>query len=73
LSDIDAFLGRIFPVTRIRFCRCVDHKTLRATPGMATKATKHRWEIGDIVNALESWEAARWGLSENSTKFTGSL
>jgi hypothetical protein len=30
------------------------HKTLRTTPAMATNATKRRWEIGDIVEVLET-------------------
>src|SRR6266487_1247516 len=35
------------------------HKTLRTTPAMAAKVTKRLWEIGDIVDVLEAWEAAR--------------
>jgi hypothetical protein len=31
------------------------HKT---TPAMAAKVTSRLWEIGDIVNMLEAWEAA---------------
>jgi IS1 family transposase len=34
------------------------HKTLRTTPAMAANVTKRLWEIGDIVDVLESWEAA---------------
>jgi hypothetical protein len=34
------------------------HKTLRTTPAMAAKVTSRLWEIGDIVNMLEAWEAA---------------
>jgi IS1 family transposase len=34
------------------------HKTLRMTPAMAAKVTKRLWEIGDIVDVLEAWEAA---------------
>jgi len=34
------------------------HKTLRTTPAMAAKVTKRLWEIGDIVDVLESWEAS---------------
>jgi len=34
------------------------HKTLRTTPAMAANITKRLWEIGDIVNVLETWEAA---------------
>ena len=33
------------------------HKTLRTTPAMAAKVTKRLWEIGDVVDVLESWEA----------------
>jgi hypothetical protein len=35
------------------------HKTLRTTPAMAAKVTERLWEIGDIVNVLEAWEAAK--------------
>jgi hypothetical protein len=38
------------------FCRI--HKTLRATPAMAAGVTSRLWEIGDIVDVLEAWEAA---------------
>jgi hypothetical protein len=34
-------------------------KTLRTTPAMAAKVTERLWEIGDIVNVLEAWEAAK--------------
>jgi IS1 family transposase len=37
------------------------HKTLRVTPAMAAGVTNRLWEIGDIVNVLESWEAALHG------------
>jgi hypothetical protein len=33
------------------------HKTLRTTPAMAANVTKRLWEIGDIVDVLEGWEA----------------
>jgi hypothetical protein len=33
------------------------HKTLRTTPAMAANITKRLWEIGDIVDVLEAWEA----------------
>ena len=33
------------------------HKTLRTTPAMAAGVTKRLWEIGDIVDMLEAWEA----------------
>jgi len=33
------------------------HKTLQTTPAMATGVTSRLWEIGDIVNVLEAWEA----------------
>jgi hypothetical protein len=35
------------------------HKTLRTTPAMAAGVTKRLWEIGDIVDVLEAWEASR--------------
>lgn len=34
------------------------HKTLRTTPAMAAKVTERLWEIGNIVNMLEAWEAS---------------
>jgi hypothetical protein len=34
------------------------HKTLRTTPAMAANVTKRLWEIGDIVDVLETWEAS---------------
>jgi 3-methyladenine DNA glycosylase/8-oxoguanine DNA glycosylase len=33
------------------------HKTLRVTPAMAAGMTKRLWEIDDIVDVLEAWEA----------------
>ncbi len=35
------------------------HKTLRTTPAMAAGVSKRLWEISDIVNVLEAWEAAK--------------
>jgi hypothetical protein len=35
------------------------HKTLRTAPAMAARVTDRLWEIGDIVNVLEAWEAAQ--------------
>jgi hypothetical protein len=35
------------------------HKTLRTTPAMAAGVTSRLWEIGDIVDVLEAWEAAK--------------
>jgi hypothetical protein len=34
------------------------HKTLRTTTAMAANLAKRLWEIGDIVDVLEAWEAA---------------
>jgi hypothetical protein len=34
------------------------HKTLRMTPAMAAKFTDRFWEIGDVVDVLEAWEAS---------------
>jgi IS1 family transposase len=34
------------------------HKTLRLSPAMAAGVTGKLWEIGDIVDVLERWEAA---------------
>jgi IS1 family transposase len=32
------------------------HKTLRMTPAMAAGVTKRLWEMGDVVDVLETWE-----------------
>jgi transcriptional regulator with XRE-family HTH domain len=39
------------------------HKTLRVTPAMAANVTKRLWEMSDIVDVLEAYEAkaANWG------------
>lgn len=34
------------------------HKTLRTTPAMAAGVTGRLWEIGDMVDVLEAWEAS---------------
>ena len=34
------------------------HKTLRTTPAMAAKVTERLWEMSDIVDVLEAWEAS---------------
>jgi len=33
------------------------HQTLRTTPAMAANVTSRLWEIGDVVDAVEAWEA----------------
>lgn len=33
------------------------HKTLRTTPAMAAGMTKRLWEMSDVVDMLEAWEA----------------
>jgi hypothetical protein len=33
------------------------HQTLRMTPAMAAGVTKHLWEMSDMVQVLEGWEA----------------
>jgi hypothetical protein len=33
------------------------HKTLRNSPAMSAGVTKRLWEIGDIVDVLETWES----------------
>jgi IS1 family transposase len=35
------------------------HKTLRTTPAMAAGITRRLWEIGDVVDVLETWEGRR--------------
>jgi hypothetical protein len=37
------------------------HKTLRTTPAMAAGVTSRLWEIGDIIDVLETWETAHHG------------
>jgi IS1 family transposase len=34
------------------------HKTLKVTPAMASGVTDRLWEVADMVNVLEAWEAA---------------
>ena len=34
------------------------HQTIRTTPAMAAGVTKRLWEMTDIVDMLEAWEAA---------------
>jgi hypothetical protein len=33
------------------------HRTLPTTPAMAAEVTERLWEMGDIVDVLEGWEA----------------
>ena len=33
------------------------HKTLRTTLAMVAKVTERFWEMSDIVDVLEAWEA----------------
>ena len=33
------------------------HKTLRTTPAMAAEVTERLWEMNDVVDVLEAWEA----------------
>jgi IS1 family transposase len=35
------------------------HQTLRCTPAMAASVTKQLWELADMVQVLEAWEAAK--------------
>jgi hypothetical protein len=39
--------------------------TIRTTPAMAAGVTKRLWEMTDIVDMLEAWEAAEWVLCED--------
>jgi hypothetical protein len=39
------------------------HKTLRTTSAIAAKVTERLWEIADIVDILEAWDAS------NETRF----
>src|ERR1700680_1279355 len=34
------------------------HQTLKITPAMAAGVTSKLWEMADMVNVLETWEAA---------------
>lgn len=44
------------------------HKTLRATPAMAAKVSERLWEMDDIVEALEVWEASERAKGEGRYK-----
>jgi hypothetical protein len=33
------------------------HQTLKVTPAIAADVTSRLWEMGDIVDVLEAWEA----------------
>jgi hypothetical protein len=35
------------------------HKTLKVTPAMAAGVTDRLWEVADMTNVLEAWEADR--------------
>jgi len=35
------------------------HQTLKTTPAMAAGVTKRLWEMKDVVDMLEAWEAAQ--------------
>jgi len=35
------------------------HKTLRTTPAMAAGVSKRLWEMNDVVDVMEAWEAAQ--------------
>ena len=35
------------------------HKTLKTTPAMAAGVTDRLWEVADMVEVLEAWEAAQ--------------
>jgi hypothetical protein len=37
------------------------HQTLKITPAMAAGVTNDLWEMSDMVNVLENWEALRAG------------
>ena len=41
------------------------HKTLRVTPATAAGVTDRLWEIGDIVDVLETWEAVTNGQTKH--------
>jgi hypothetical protein len=34
------------------------HQTLKVSPAMAAGVTKRLWEMRDVVDVLEAWEAA---------------
>ncbi len=44
------------------------HRTLRTTPAMAAQVTNRLWEIGDVVDVLEAWEAGVKIVSETQKK-----
>jgi hypothetical protein len=39
------------------------HQTLRTTPAMAASVTKRLWEMRDIVDMPEAWEARKYESS----------
>lgn len=44
------------------------HKTLRITPAMAVGITKRLWEMSDIVEMIETWEAVQRKIRVNATQ-----
>jgi hypothetical protein len=38
------------------------HQTLKTTPAMAAGVTKRLWEMSDVVEMLEAWEATQEAL-----------
>jgi hypothetical protein len=36
------------------------HKTLRTSPAMAAGVTERLWDVADMVNVLEAWEASAY-------------
>lgn len=45
------------------------HKTLRTPPAMAAGVTKRLWEMTDVVDVLEAWEARDRVLEPQSGGF----
>jgi hypothetical protein len=35
------------------------HQTLKVTSAIATGVTRRLWEMKDVVNMIEAWEASR--------------
>jgi len=49
-------------LTQQRHCRCTEAmlQILVSAPAMADGVTKRLWEMKDVVNMIEAWEASRW-------------
>jgi hypothetical protein len=56
-------LSRFIPTLPAALSKLVPNKSLGTTPAMGANVTKRLWEIDDIVDVLEAWEAINVGSS----------